>query len=237
MFKRIVAPLLLILVLLSGCLKDPDPLPETINTYQNYYNYLLESYGIQWEIDDVILGTGHSYGFPAEAVVTLDQSEQLVRILARDSDSGLFLDSLSSYFVENAAYFTAIMGTEEEPHLLCEQIDTRPPASGMTKFRFLHAAPLMGPVDIYIGGELPEHKVFSALDYTSVTEYQEATEEALWESIIVTPANTLPADSSILSYTVNTIFQTGWSYLCAIGHSASSVESAYQIYVDDQPLY
>jgi len=237
MIKKIAAPLLLMLILLSGCLKDPDPIPETINTYQKYYNYFLEPYDIQWEIDDLILGTGHSYGIPAEAVITLDQTEQKLLIQARDSDSGLLLDSLSYTMVENGAYMTAILGSEEEPHLLCEPIDTRPPASGMIKFRFLHAAPILGPVDIYVGGDLPEYKILSGVNYSSVTEYLEDTEENLWEAIIVTPANILPADSTILSYTANSIFRIGWSYLCAIGHSTSSNESSYQIHVDDQPIY
>ncbi|RLD93221.1 MAG: hypothetical protein DRJ29_09480 [Bacteroidetes bacterium] len=237
MINKIVAPLLLMLILLSGCLKDPDPLPETIDTYQNYYNYFLESYAIQWDIDDEILGTGHAYGIPAEAIIILDQAEQELLIQALDSDSGLLLDSLSYTMFENGAYMTAILGSEEEPHLLCEPINTRPPATGMIKFRFLHASPDMGPVDIYIGGDLPEHKVLSSVDYTSVTEYSEATEEQLWEAIIVTPADSLPADSSILSYTVNTIFRSGWSYICAIAHSSSSIESSYQILVDDQPIY
>ena len=131
MINKIAGPLLLMLILLSGCLKDPDPIPETINTYQRYYNYLLEPYGIQWEIDEVILGTGHAYGIPAEAVITLDQTEQKLLIQARDSDSGLLIDSLSYTMVENGAYMTAILGSEEEPHLLCELIDTRPLASGM----------------------------------------------------------------------------------------------------------
>jgi len=237
MINKIAAPLLLMLILLSGCMKDPDPIPETIDTYQSYYNYFLEAYDIQWDIDDDILGTGHAYGIPAEAIITLDQTEQVLLIQALDSDSGLLLDSLSHTMLENGAYMTAILGSEEEPYLLCEPINTRPPATGMIKFRFLHASPDMGPVDIYIGGELPEHRVLSAVDYTSVTEYSEATEEELWEAIIVTPADSLPADSSILSYTANTIFRSGWSYLCAIAHSTSSIESSHQIQVDDQPIY
>ena len=237
MIKIVTAPLILMLILLSGCLKDPEPIPETIDSYQNYYNYFLEAYGVQWEIDETILGSGHAYGIPAEAILTLDQTEQTVLIQASDADGGFLLDSLSYTMVENGAYMTAILGNEEEPHLLCEPIDIRPPSPGMVKYRFLHTAPVMGPVDIYIGGEQAEHKVLSGVEYTSVSEYIESTEEELWVSVVVTPANILPTDSSILSYTVNTIFQSGWSYLCAIGHSAGSLDSPYQIFVDDQPIY
>jgi len=237
MMKKIVTPFFLLLILLSSCLKDPDPIPETIDTYQNYYNYLMEPYDVEWEIDEIIIGTGHEYGFPAEAIITLEQTEQDMLILTRDSDSGLLIDSLSYTMVENGAYMIAILGSETEPHLLCEPMDTRAPALGKIKFRFLHTSPTMGPVDIYIGGDLSEHKVLSGIDYTSVSEYSESTEESLWESIILTPANILPEDSTILSYTYNNIFYTGWSYLLSIAHTSSSLESAFKVLVDDQPIY
>ncbi len=237
MIKNIATPLFLMLILFSACQKDPDPIPDTIDTYHTYYNYLLEPYPVQWEIDDEIIGSGHEYGIPAQAIISLNQVEQELHIQTRDSESGLWLDSLSHTMYENGAYMIAILGTEEEPHLMCEPMDTRPPASGMIKFRFLHAAPVLGLVDIYIGGDLAENKVLSEVDYTFVTEYAEATEENLWEAVIVTPANILPADSTIMSYTVNTIFRTGWIYLCTIGHSENSIESSYQIQVDDQPIF
>jgi len=234
---KIAIPLVIPLLLLQACQEEPDPIPDTIDTYQSYYNYLLEPYPVQWEIDDEIIGTGHEYGIPAQAIISLDQVEQELHIQARDSESGLWLDSLSHTMYETGAYMIAILGTEEEPHLMCEPMDTRPPASGMIKLRFLHAGPVLGLVDIYIGGDLAENKVLSGVDYTFVTEYAEAAEENLWEAVIVTPANILPADSTILSYTVNTIFRTGWIYLCTIGHSENSIESSYQIQVNDQPVY
>jgi len=237
MIKKIFVPLLIILVILPGCLQEPDPIPQTINTYQFYYNYLMEPYDVQWEIDDEIIGAGYSYGDPSQSMAILDQVEQAVLIRIRDTDSGLLIDSLTRSLVENGTYMVAIMGNEEEPHLLCEQLDTRFPSNGMTKVRFMHAAATMGPVDIYIGGDLPENKVFSGESYTNVSQYLEITEEALWNAVVVTPANTLPADSAILSYTANTVFRTGSVYLCIIGHTTSSVESPYEITVDQQTAY
>lgn len=229
MIKKVFIPLLVIFIVLPGCIKDPDPQPQTIDSYQFYYNYLMEPYGVQWEIDDQIIGTGHAYGNPAQAVASLDQVEQYVLFRARDSNSGLLIDSLTCSLVENGAYMVAILGNEEEPYLLCEQMDLRFPSSGMTKVRFLHAAASMGPIDIYIGGDLPENKVYSGESFTNLSPYLEFSELDLWEAVIVTPANTLPADSSIISYTANTVFRTGSVYQCIIGHTTSSVESSYEI--------
>ena len=237
MMKKNLAPLLLVLLFLPGCLGDHDPITQNINTYQFYYNYFLEPYDVQWEIDDELIGTDHAYGYPASAIAVLRQSEQEVLINTNNAETGDLIDSLSCTLMENFSYMVAILGTEDEPHLLCEPMDTRRPTTGKTKVRFPHAAAAMGPVDIYIGGDLPENKVLSQTNYPSLSEYLEFTEEDLWNSILITPADSLPADSTILSYTANTIFRTGWVYLCTIGHSENSVESSFQIVADDQPIY
>ena len=235
--KKIALPLLFLLLSLQSCLKDPDPITQNINTYQYYYNYFVETNEIQWEIDDEIMGAGHSYGYPAQAIATLDQSEQEVLIRARNTDNGNLIDSLSYKLMENFTYMVAILGTEDEPHLLCEPMDTRRPTTGVIKVRFMHAAAAMGPVDIYIGGDLPENKILSGTSYTTVSEYLELTEEKLWDAVIVTPADILPGDSTILSYTANTVFRTGSVYLCTIGHSENSIESSVQMEAYNQPIY
>jgi hypothetical protein len=237
MIRNLAIPFVLSLLLLQSCLEDPDPLPQTIDTYHYYYNYLLESYSLQWEIDDQILGSDHSYGIPAQAVVTLNDTEQEVLIQSRNPENSQLVDSLSYNMFEYGAYMISQLGDEEEPILICETLDTRMPSRGRVKFRFLHAALAMGPVDIYIGGDQQESLALAEVDFTHVSEYLEATEELLWTSIIVTPASSLPADSTILKYEANTIFQTGGVYLCILEHISNSSESSYQIQVDDQPVY
>ena len=236
MNRQIIA-LLLPLMLLQSCLKDLEPITETIDTYHYYYHNLMEEYDLQWEIDDAVIGSGHSYGTPAQAVFSLNEPEQEVLIRAANSDNGLLIDSLSHLMFESASYMIALMGTTDEPHLLCEPMDTRMPSAGMIKFRFLHTSEALGPVDIYIGGSDAEHLALPAMEYTQLSEYQETSEERIWTSVIVTPSNTLPADSIILEYMANTLFRTGGIYLCILEHENSSSESSFQIQADDQPVY
>lgn len=230
-------PLLIPLVFLQSCLGDPDPLPESIDTYHYYYNNLLESYDLRWEINNVLIGSGHSYGYPAQAIVSLDMPEQEVLISAHNSDNSQLIDSLSFTMYENNAYMIAVMGTEEEPHLICEWLDMRSPSPGMVKYRFLHTSEALGPVDIYVGGDQQEHLVLEGLDYTQLSDYLESSQQELWTSVIVTPASILPADSTIIEYLANNVFETGWIHLCILEHTSSSPESSFQITVDDHPVY
>ena len=93
----------------------------------------------------------------------IGSTEQEVLIRVKNSDSGELVDSLSCLLYENVSYMIAQMGNDEEPYLLCEPMDTRYPSVGLIKLRFMNAAATMDPVDIYIGGDLPEDKVLSSV--------------------------------------------------------------------------
>jgi hypothetical protein len=233
---RKIAALVIPLMLLRSCLGDLDPIPPSIDTYHNYYNYLLESYDLQWEIDDQILGSGHSYGIPAQAIVTLNEPEQEVLIIARNDENGQLIDSLSYTMIEYGSYMIALMGTGEDPKLICETLDTRSPSAGMVKFRILHTSEAMGPVDIYIGGEQPESLMLAEVDFTDLSDYLEASPQQLWNSIIVTPASILPADSTILELQARE-FLSGGIYLCILEHASNSNESSFQMQVNMHPVY
>ena len=234
---RIAVSLIFSFLFFQSCLKDPEPLPENILTNHFYYNYLMEPYPVEWAIDDEQFGTDHDYGMPATVIYSMNQSEQTVLFQVKDADNGILIDSLSYTLYGTGSYMIAILGTEEEPLLLCEALDTRPPQGGSVKVRFLHTSPVLGPVDVYIGGNLSENKTFSGVDYSDITDYMDETEFALWSEVTLTPAGILPADSTILSYTANSTFQSGYAYLCIIGHSNSSIESSFQIRADEHPIY
>jgi len=236
MTLKTAVPILVMVLSLTACLKDNEPLPQTINTYHYYYNYLLEPYNLEWEIDGEFIGS-HPYGSAALAIIQLDTTPQELVFRTLNSESGTAIDSLSSLLFENRSYMLAMLGTEEEPHLMCEVMDTRYPTAGTVKYRFLHTAPGLGPVDVYAGGDLPENRIFSGVDYQEVTEYYESPEEDIWEAVLITPADMLPADSIILSYTVNQVFRSGWVYLCTIGHIDPDTTSDIEMQVFEQPIY
>ena len=235
--KKMIIVLLGSLMLLPACLDDPITGPENLTARLIFYNYLLEADKILWKVEDAESTSGQSYGVPYEGSVDVDGYSHQVRIMASTLEGGVTLDSIDYSLDPFNYYMVSIMGTEEEPRLQCDSMDTSFPTPGLVKMRFLQASESMGDIDIYIGGELPEHRKLSGISYGQLSEYVEATQESLWNAIIITPAESTPADSTILSYTVNNIFIPNNTYLGIINHNEVDPESSYRMQVFNQPSY
>jgi len=235
--KKILIVLLGSLILLPACFDDPIPGPENLTARLIFYNNLMEADKIIWKVEEAESTSGQSYGIPYEGTVEVGGYDYPVRIAASTLEGGVTLDSLDCSLDPFSYYMVSIIGTEEEPRLQCDSMDTSFPSPGMVKMRFLQASESMGEVDIYIGGDLPEHRRFIGIAYGQLSEYVEATEESFWTAIIVTPAQTAPADSIILSYTVNINFAHNKTYFGIINHNETDPESSFRMQVFDQPSY
>ena len=237
--KKTHAILLFLMVFGASCLKDPDPTPppSLIGSYINLYNFLTESYDIAWEIDDEIVESEHTYGTALLEFIEMDKEEQDATFTVKESKSTLLVDSEVYEIEQNQFYSVSILGNEKDPHILFETMEVQKPSLGLVKLRFMHTTLGLDNVDLYIGGFTPEHKVISELSFAQTTEYLEASQKDLWESIIVTPANVSPEDSSILSYTANDVFLPNNIYLGVIGHATSSANSSLQLQLYKQPVY
>ncbi len=235
--KKIVVLLMGSLLFFPGCLGDPDPVPETIEARLVFYNNLMEPDKVVWEVDNSVSLSGQSYGLPAEGVAELEDYSQLVHIKASSLEGGIALDSLDYHLDPFRYYMISILGTEEEPHLICDTMDTAFPTLGLMKMRFLQAAENMGTIDIYVGGGTPEHRILSGIEYSRLSDYVEASQESFWHAIIITPTGILPGDSTILSYTVNNSFIPNNTYLGIINHTEIDPESSFRMQVFNQPVY
>jgi hypothetical protein len=235
--KKIVVLLMGSLLLFPGCLGDPDPIPDTIEARLIFYNNLMEPDKVVWEVDNSETLSGQSYGLPAEGVAKLEDFSQLVHIKVSTLEGGIALDSFDYHLDPFRYYMISILGTEEEPYLLCDTIDTGFPTIGLMKMRFLQAAENMGTIDIYVGGGTPEHRILSEIEYSQLSDYVEASQESFWNAIIITPTGILPGDSTILSYTVNNSFIPNNTYLGIINHTEIDPESSFRMQVFNQPVY
>jgi len=235
--KKMIIVLLGSLILLPACLDDPITGPENLTSRLIFYNNLMEADKILWKVEDAESLSGQSYGIPVEGAVEVEGYSHQVIITASTLEGGVALDSLDYSLDPFNYYMVSIMGTEEEPRLLCDSMDTSFPTLGMVKMRFLHASESMGDIDIYIGGELPEHQKLSGVAYGQLSEYVEETQESFWNAIIITPAEFTPADSTILSYTVNNNFIRNKTHFGIINHTEVDPESSFRMQVFNQPSF
>ena len=224
-------------LLLTSCLDDPIIGPETLEARLIFYNNLMEADKVLWKVDEAESSTGQSYGLPAERVVEVEGFAQQTRFKASTLEGGVALDSFD-YFIDPFRYYMiSVMGTEEEPSLICDTLDTSFPSLGQVKMRFLQASESMGAIDIYVGGGLPEHRKLTGLNYGQLSEYVEATMESFWNAVIITPAEFAPDDSTILSYIVNNTFIANRTYFGIINHTEVDPESSFRMQVFNQPSF
>jgi hypothetical protein len=235
--RKMIILLLISLWILPSCLDDPIIVPDTLEARLIFYNNLLETDKVVWDINDVETISDLAYGVPAEGVVEVEDYSQQVRFDASTLDGEVSLGGFDYAIDPYRYYLISVLGTEQDPFLVYDTIDTSFPTLGLVKMRFLQASEAMGDVDIYVGGELPEHLKLQGVNYKQLTPYVESTQEAFWNAVIVTPAQVAPADSIILSYEVNNNFIPNRTYFGVINHTEADPESAFRMQVFNQPSY
>lgn len=235
--RKMIIFLLGSVLLLPSCLDDPIEVPDTLQARYILYNNLIETDKVVWNVDEVETVSGQSYGLPVEGVVEVEDYSQSIRFDASTLDGEVSLGGFDYSIDPFRYYMISVLGTEQDPFMVYDTIDSSFPSIGMVKMRFLQASEAMGAVDIYVGGELPEHMKLQGVNYKQLTAYVEASQEAFWNAVIVTPAQVAPADSIILSYEVNHNFAPNRTYFGVINHTEADPESSFRMQVFNQPNY
>lgn len=235
--KKIIIALLGSLILLPACLDDPIIVPDTLEARLIFYSNLMEADKVIWKVDDAESLSGQDYGVPFEGAVEVEGYDHEIQISATSLEGEVALGSQNCYLDPFRYYMLSVLGTEDEALIFCDSLDTSFPTLGLVKMRFLQASKSMGTIDIYVGGELPEHRKVSGVGYGQLSEYIEATQESFWNAIIITPAEFTPADSTILSYTVNNNFIPNKTYFGIINHTEVDPESSFRMQVFNQPSF
>ena len=73
-------------MILPSCLDDPIIVPDTLEARLIFYNNLLETDKVVWDINDVETISDLAYGVPAEGVVEVEDYSQQVRFDASTLD-------------------------------------------------------------------------------------------------------------------------------------------------------
>ena len=235
--KKMFVLLLGAMLFLPACLDDPIEVPETLNAWLVFYNNLMEADKVVWEVADNTPPPEQAYGFPVESTAELEGYSHQVRITASMVDGGTELESMDYLLDPFRYYMISISGIEGETQLVVDTMDTSFPTLGLVKMRFLQSSESMGDVDIYVGGELPEHRKLVGVGYGQLSPYVEASQESFWNAIIVTPADIVPADSTILSFTINNNFIPNKTYFGIFNHTEADPESSFRMQVFNQPSF
>lgn len=230
--------LLIYLLMMGGCTKDPDPVPPIDSNYSyfNLYNFLVEPYDVSWEIDGDVVVSNQLYGSPNLEFRAMEKDSLEMTINAKESGAERIIDGLTRQVEQFQYYLVSIMGNEADPTILCEPMELKKPSLGSVKLRIMHATMELGPLDLYIGGTTPDHKALSNIKFAQLTEYMEASQENLWQAIIITPYNRTPEDSTLMSYTANNAFLPNHIYMGVLGHTTSSSNSSLNLQLYDQPV-
>ena len=165
-------------ILIFGCKRDPDPdppLPDPIRSYYTLYNFCTENYDVRWELDGIMVIADHAYGTPHSGVITLNNYSQDVSFDALISGTGTVFKSQVYTMQKDGYYIVAILGSEENPYILFEPANLKPPDPGQLKIRFLQAVQELSAVDVYIGGTSNAFRKITGITYTDITNYEEVT--------------------------------------------------------------
>lgn len=232
----ILYPFLFLLILVS-CSKDPDPpLPDPIKSYFTLYNFLMVPFEVSWEGDDASFEISHPYGDPILAFTTIDKDSADVTFSMKRSGTGTIIKREVYTLHKDKFYLIALMGTENNPYMLFDQMDLGRPEAGMIKIRIMQAAPDLDPVDLYMGGTGTEFRISSGLSYSDITDYVELSQVLARDSLIVSPQGISPSDSTLMSYAENEVFLPEQIYLGVIAHTNSSPLSSVRLELYDHPV-
>ncbi len=230
--------LALVILGVNSCNNDPEPepLPEEDRAYITLYNFLSEPFEVKWEVDEVEVRDAHSYATIIVGGVLLDGESEEISFVVNNGFNGLFLESKTIRMTKDKYYIAVIFGTEEDPVLLCQELETSPPASDHLNIRFLHATDSLDSVDVYIGGTSNEKMLISGLTFGSISDYEVVSDNDVRASVTVTLHDSIyKEENELLSYDDNNLVKNNSNNLTVIAPSTNTSPSVLTVWLYEQP--
>lgn len=235
--KKLLIFFLLVPLFLVSCKKDPEEEPVEIRTYVMIHSLLKESFTLTWSADDVEVPTAQGYGDRILGAILMDDVSQEISFTVKNSGTGELIESLLLNMDMNTFYMIVLYGTADDPVLFVEELDTTRPMSGNVGFHFLHVAPDLDSVDIYMGGtEVTDRKV-TDLSYTEFSDRFEVLDYVARSSVTVAiHGDTYDPEKEVLNYTYNDLIVSGTIYLSVLGYdSGDPADTDLKLWLYDLP--
>jgi hypothetical protein len=237
LMKKLFIIFVFIPLLLASCNKDPEPQPIEIRSYVSVHSLLREPFPIEWVVDGVTIPDEQAYGARILGAVLLENETEEISFTANNFDTGSLVESLLLTMVSNKYYQIILYGSADEPSLVIEEIETTRPESGKVKFQFLHAAPTIDSVDVYMGGTEVEDRVVTDMSFSELSGYFEVFDYEARNSVTVSEhSDVYDPEKEILNYDNNDLIVSNTNYLSVLAYaSGDTLSSELKLWLYDMP--
>jgi hypothetical protein len=235
--RKLLILFILLSTLVTSCIKQAEPEPEAIRAYCSLYNFIPGMGSVIWEVDGSEVPDEQIYAELFQGSLILEsETDEMVFAVKHPGTREVLVNQL--FPLEKDKFYTVIVGgSEDDPTLLINEIETSQPAAGKVKFQVLHAMPDQGPVDLYMGDTTVDKRVLTALEYLDLTDPFEVSDFDARVFIAATAhSEEYDPDSLLIQSEYNDQVISGASYLTVLAHETWITESDLTFWLYSLPV-
>ena len=235
--KKLLIFFVFIPLLMASCKKDPVEQPEEIRSYVSIVSLLKVPSTITWVVDGTEVPNEQAYGSRILGAVLLETDSEEISFTAKYTSSGSQIESLLLTMDKDKHYLIVLYGSDEEPALNFQEIETTLPQGDRLKFQFLHAVPSADSIDVYMGSTEAEDRVVSDLSFSEYSGYFEVFDYKARQSVTLSVhGDVYDPEKEILSYEYNDLIVANTIYFSVMAYAIGDpIDTELKLWLYDLP--